>query len=88
MTAEHKTPITFYGAGWCGDCRRSKALLDRLAVPYEYVDLVADPDRAEEAHALSGRTNIPVLVFSDGSHQVEPTDEELETHLRALGLID
>ena len=23
--------IAFYGADWCGDCRRSKALLDRLA---------------------------------------------------------
>ena len=28
-----------YGAAWCGDCRRSKALLDGRGVDYEYVDL-------------------------------------------------
>ena len=31
--------ITMYGAEWCGDCRRSKALLDRRGVDYDYVDL-------------------------------------------------
>lgn len=70
-----------YGADWCGDCRRSKALFDRLGVDYEYIDLEKVVDGAERARAISGRTRIPVIVFPDGTHLTEPTDAELSTKL-------
>lgn len=70
-----------YGAQWCKDCRRSKALLDTAGVDYTNVDLEADPDRVQEAESIAGRKNIPVLAFSDGLVLVEPTDEELTTAL-------
>jgi mycoredoxin len=73
--------ITMYGAEWCGDCRRSKALLDRRGVDYEYVDLEVEFDGAARAKAISGRTNIPVVVFPDGTHFTEPTDAELGAKL-------
>ncbi|GLI27663.1 NrdH-redoxin [Agromyces rhizosphaerae] len=73
-----------YGAEWCGDCRRSKALLDRLDVDYDYVDLEEEFDGAERAKAISGRTQIPVVVFPDGTHVVEPTDAELAAKLDEL----
>ena len=73
--------ITMYGAAWCGDCRRSKALLDRRGVDYEYVDLEVVVEGAERAKAISGRTNIPVVVFPDGTHFTEPTDAELGAKL-------
>ena len=73
--------ITMYGAAWCGDCRRSKALLDRRGVDYEYVDLELEYDGAARAKAISGRTNIPVVVFPDGTHFTEPTDAELGAKL-------
>jgi glutaredoxin len=73
--------VTMFGADWCRDCIRSKALLDRLGAEYEYIDLVATPEQAERAQAISGRTNIPVIVFPDGRHLVEPTDAELEAAL-------
>ncbi len=76
-----------YGADWCGDCRRSKKLLDGLGVDYAYVDLVAEPEAADKAHAISGRMNIPVIVFPDGSHQVEPTDPQLRDKLEQLGAL-
>jgi glutaredoxin len=60
---------------------RSKAVLDRLGTEYHYVDLVATPEASDRALAISGRTNIPVIVFPDGSHLVEPTDRELEAAL-------
>ncbi|WP_019147194.1 glutaredoxin family protein [Timonella senegalensis] len=69
--------IIMYGADWCGDCRRAKAVLDREGTSYTYVDLVATPEAAEQAQAISGRPNIPVIVFPDGSHMVEPTNKEL-----------
>ena len=73
--------ITMYGAEWCSDCRRSKKLLDEKGVAYEYIDLEAVPEAAEAALAISGRTNIPVISFADGSHLVEPSNAELEAKL-------
>ncbi|MDR6972517.1 glutaredoxin family protein [Leifsonia shinshuensis] len=74
--------LTVFGADWCRDCIRSKSLLDRLGADYEYIDLVARPEEADRAQRISGRTNIPVVVFPDGRHFVEPTDQELEAALR------
>ncbi|WP_425414858.1 glutaredoxin family protein [Promicromonospora kroppenstedtii] len=78
--------LTVYGAEWCRDCRRSKAVLDVRRVDYVYVDLVAEPARADEAEALTGRKQIPVLVFPDGEHLVEPTNAELCEKLDRAGL--
>ena len=75
------SPITMYGAEWCSDCRRAKTVLDASGVAYDYVDLEAVPDGADRAFAISGRTNIPVIVFADGSHLVEPSNAELEAKL-------
>lgn len=85
-TSAPDSGITFYGASWCGDCRRAKALLDREGVAFTYVDLEAEPDRAQEAKDISGRTNIPVIAFPDGTHQVEPSNPELQGKLNELGL--
>jgi len=73
--------ILMFGADWCRDCRRSKALLDREGVAYDYVDVEAVEDGADRAYAISGRTQIPVVVFPYGSHLVEPTDPELAAKL-------
>jgi mycoredoxin len=78
------TSITMYGAEWCSDCRRSKKLLDDTGVSYEYIDLEVVPEAADAALAISGRTNIPVIVFADGTHQVEPSNAELEAKLAEL----
>ena len=78
--------LTVYGAAWCRDCRRSKAVLDVRRVDYDYVDLVADPSRASDAEAVSGRKSIPVLVFPDGEYLVEPTNAELAAKLDSAGL--
>lgn len=78
--------ITVYGADWCGDCRRTKAQLDGLGVDWTYIDLTVEPERAEEAREISGRTNIPVVVYPDGSHQVEPSNLEVAAKLALFGL--
>lgn len=80
--------IELYGADWCGDCRRSKALLDRLGVSYSYLEVDKDDalrDRAVEI--ADGAQSIPVIVFPDGSHLVEPSDPELREQLRRSGLV-
>ena len=79
--------VTMYGADWCGDCRRSKALLTATGVDFEVKDVEQSPDFTEEAREISGRTNIPVIVFADGKHLVEPSDADLSAELKARGII-
>ncbi|WP_019180073.1 glutaredoxin domain-containing protein [Microbacterium yannicii] len=79
--------ITVFGADWCRDCVRTKRQLDGLGVSYTYVDLVQDPAAADVARDISGRTNIPVVVYPDASHHVEPSDADVESKLRELSLI-
>jgi glutaredoxin len=86
-SAGNTPDVTMYGADWCGDCRRSKRLLDRLGIGFRYVDLVNEPEQADVAEGISGRKNIPVITFPDGSHLVEPTDPELEERLRTSGVL-
>lgn len=86
-TPETFDRLTMFGAEWCRDCRRSKALLEKLGVDYDYVDLEAVEGGADRAKAISGRTNIPVVVFPDGTHQVEPTDADLQAKLEELTLV-
>ncbi|MDH6237700.1 glutaredoxin domain-containing protein [Cryobacterium sp. CG_9.6] len=73
--------ITMFGAEWCGDCRRSKKVLDGLGVDYDYVDLESVEDGADRAKAISGLSKIPVIVFPDNTHVVEPTDADLRAKL-------
>ena len=80
MTSE----ITLYGADWCSDCRRSKKLLETMGVAYNYIDVEAIETAADEARAISGRTNIPVVTFPDGTHFVEPSDADLRAKLESL----
>jgi glutaredoxin len=79
--------VTFYGAQWCGDCRRSESLLNTLGVEFDKKDVESSAEYTEEAKAISGRTNIPVIVFADGKHLVEPSDAELSTELKVRGII-
>lgn len=79
--------IRMFGADWCRDCRRAKAQLDELGVAYTYIDLEAEPEAAEVARDISGRTNIPVVLYPDASHQVEPSNADVDAKLRELHLV-
>lgn len=82
------TPLRVFGADWCRDCIRTKKQLDELGIAYQYIDLVAMPEAADVAQQISGRTNIPVVVYPDGTHHVEPANMDVSAKLRGLGLID
>ncbi|PZU41008.1 MAG: NrdH-redoxin [Microbacterium sp.] len=87
MTSASSETLTMFGATWCGDCRRTKKQLDELGVEYTYIDLEAEPAAADVARDISGRTNIPVVVYPDSSHHVEPSNADVEAKLRELSLI-
>jgi mycoredoxin len=79
--------IDVYGAEWCGDCRRSKALLSKLGVAFTYIEVDKDEVARERAFVIAGRKSIPVVVFPDGSHLVEPSDGALREALVERGLL-
>jgi glutaredoxin-like protein len=80
--------ITMYSADWCGDCRRSKRLMDSLNVDYTIVDVEADPSASDKVIEINGgQRSIPVIVFPDGTHLTEPSDNDLKAKLEALQII-
>ena len=83
-----KDQITMYGADWCGDCRRSKRLLEGLNVEYTLIDTDADVTAADKVIEINGGAkSIPVIVFSDGTHLTEPSDNDLKAKLQSLNII-
>ena len=80
--------ITMYGADWCGDCRRSKRLLEDLDVQITHIDVEADESAAAKVIEINGGAkSIPVIVFPDGTHLTEPSDNDLKAKLISLGVI-
>lgn len=77
-----------YGAEWCGDCRRSKKFLDGNHVAYEYINVDEDAAAADKVVEINGgMKSIPVIVFEDGTHLTEPSDNDLKAKLEALNVL-
>ena len=82
------TSVTMYSADWCGDCVRSKRLLDSLQVSYEIIDVESVPGASEKVIEINGgKRSIPVILFPDGTHLTEPSDIDLKAKLEALKII-
>jgi len=74
--------IVMYGTPWCGDCTRSRRLLERNGVAYRYVDIEAEPEAVATVERLNGGLHsVPTIVFTDGSVLVEPSNKVLATKL-------
>ena len=83
-----KADITMYGADWCGDCRRSKRLFEELDIQVNHIDVEVDKSAAAKVIEINGGAqSIPVIVFSDGTHLTEPSDNDLKAKLEALKII-
>ena len=80
--------IKMYCAEWCGDCRRSKRFLDSNNVSYDYVDVEADPSASDKVIEINGgQRSIPVILFPDGTHLTEPSDNDLKAKLESLKIL-
>ena len=74
--------ITVYGAPWCPDCRRTKTFFGEHRVDYVWIDIDQDADGLRRVEELQGGgRSIPTVVFADGSHLIEPSNEELASKL-------
>ncbi len=78
MTHDLPTPdvLTVYGGSWCSDCSNTRRYLDSAGVPYRYVDLGAD-HAAQALLDQAGYLAIPVVVTTDGTVLIEPSEQEL-----------
>src|SRR5438270_2500735 len=76
--------LTVYGAPWCPHCKRVKRFLAAHRVPYENVDIDERPEAIGTIKELQGGGQIiPTVIYADGSHEVNPSDEALA---RRVGL--
>jgi thioredoxin reductase (NADPH) len=70
--------IKIYGATWCPDCRRAKRFLGDQRIPFEWHDIETEPDGQQIVQQRNNGNNvIPTIIFPDGSHLSEPSNEEL-----------
>jgi thioredoxin reductase (NADPH) len=84
MTAAHDAGITVISAGWCPHCKRVKKFLTANRVPYDNVDIDEQPEAVDRLKTLqNGGQIIPTVVYGDGTHDVNPSDEVLA---RRIGL--
>ncbi len=76
------TELTVYGAPWCPDCRRAKKFLAEHRVGYRWVDVDQDADGLAYVERLqNGGRTIPTITFPDGTHLLEPGNDELAAKL-------
>jgi len=76
------TDIKLYGAPWCPDCKRSKKFLAEHRVKYEWLDIDADAEARKVVEELqNGGRTIPTITFPDGTHLLEPSNDELARKL-------
>lgn len=69
--------VNVYGAGWCGDTRASRALLDEMGVSYQYHDVDSDPKAAAFVREHNaGKQKLPTIDI-DGKILSIPDDETL-----------
>ncbi len=74
--------IQVYGASWCPDCRRAKRFLSDQRIAFAWHDVEHEPDGLRIVQERNNGNNvIPTIVFPDGSHLSEPTNEELAAKL-------
>jgi mycoredoxin len=79
--------IVFYGASWCGDCRRARRIFSEKAINFLEIDIDHDEKAAEFVRNQNrGFQSIPTIVFPDGSILTEPDRTILEQKLNTYQL--
>ena len=82
MTSAHGPSLTVIGAAWCPHCKRVKKFLAAHRVGYTSIDIDADPRAIARLKELqAGGQIIPTVIYPDGSHEVNPSDEVLAARL-------
>jgi len=74
--------FTLYSTPWCGYCHRLKGQLTREGIPFDEVDIEAQPDAAAVVEsANAGNQTVPTLVFADGTSLTNPSVAQVKGKL-------
>ncbi len=80
--------LIMYGADWCGDCHRVKAILDTQGIAYNYRDTNIEDVHQDMLALTDDRDEIPTLVFPDGSVHQNPDNARLLELIKPLNMKD
>lgn len=81
-----QSTLVIYGHETCPMVMPVRAVLDRYAIPYDYINIHKDRDAAARVRDINaGNESVPTLVFPDGSTLTEPSSGELVRALAGLG---
>lgn len=86
-SAPIRAPVTIYGTRWCAASQGVRRYMDRLGIPYRYVDLERDSSAASQVAWLTGGYVSHPTVSVGGEVLVEPSLDELDWALARAGLI-
>jgi mycoredoxin len=75
-----------YGTQWCGQTQLVRRYLERVGVPYEYVDLERHPEAVDRLRWWTGGSASHPTVYIGGEVLVEPTTRELDRALARSGV--
>ncbi|MDQ2777460.1 MAG: glutaredoxin family protein [Acidobacteriota bacterium] len=74
--------IKVYGADWCATTKHTRAHLDQLGVPYQYINIDNDREAAAWVAAQNdGKEKKPTLDI-DGQVLTAPSNKELDAILK------
>jgi alkyl hydroperoxide reductase subunit F len=65
VIVEMMSKVTVYSTKACPYCSMAKAFLDKHGVPYESIDVGADPKAAQKMIDLSGQRGVPVITVDN-----------------------
>jgi mycoredoxin len=69
--------VLVYGASWCGMTQMIRRYLDRMDIPFRYIDMEDDPDAAKQLRWITGGyAGIPTVII-DGQALIQPSVEEV-----------
>ena len=81
------TNIDIYGTDWCEDTQHTRQHLESLGIGYQYINIEQDADAAEWVKRQNDGTQKTPTVEIRGLVLSEPSNGELDTALRAKGLL-
>lgn len=79
-------PVIVYGTSWCAQTMMVRRTLERLGVPYRYVDIERNPSAANQLRWWTGGYVSHPTVYIGGEILVEPTTRELQWALAGRGM--
>jgi mycoredoxin len=82
-----ESEVVVYGTSWCGMTQMVRRYLDKLDIPYKYLDLDEDQDASKQLRWITGGYMHHPTVVINGQALIEPELDELEIMLTRNGFM-